>query len=183
VPLFSSLACLLLLPYVFCYLQTKEGKDAMGLTSMEFEDVMQEIRLDAEKKLAPHLKAAGKDTGDIRYSWDNDRIHQGADLMSVGIADDMRLELPELSSDMHKVIEHVHAQIQYHFDNWLWEFREGKPTVDMCKAKVQEIFMGVEGRKEPLITRDAIKSNVNSLHDTYRAIIGVNGGYPAKKFR
>ena len=66
------------------------------------------------------LKAEGMDCGDILYSWDNDRIHVGADLATVGIADDMRLELPECSSDMHKVIEHVHGNIQREFDEWLW---------------------------------------------------------------
>ena len=73
---------------------------------------MEQIRQDAEAKLAPFLKAEGMDCGDILYSWDNDRIHVGADLATVGIADDMRLELPECSSDMHKVIEHVHGNIQ-----------------------------------------------------------------------
>ena len=58
---------------------------------MEFEDVMEQIRQDAEAKLAPFLKAEGMDCGDILYSWDNDRIHVGADLATVGIADDMRL--------------------------------------------------------------------------------------------
>ena len=42
---------------------------------MEFEDVMEQIRQDAEAKLAPFLKAEGMDCGDILYSWDNDRIH------------------------------------------------------------------------------------------------------------
>ena len=86
---------------------------------------MEQIRQDAEAKLAPFLKAEGMDCGDILYSWDNDRIHVGADLATVGIADDMRLELPECSSDMHKVIEHVHGNIQREFDEWLWGYTTG----------------------------------------------------------
>ena len=155
------------------HLQTKEGKVAVGLTSAEFEDVMECIRKDAEKKLKAHLKAAGRDCGDILYSGDNDRIHQGADLATVGIADDMRLELPELSSDMHKVIEHVHARIQYHFDNWLWDFDGGKPKVEDCKEKVLQIF-------NDLISQESIKADVYTLHKTYHAIIKADGGYIAK---
>lgn len=143
---------------------------------MEFEDVMDAIRQDAEKKLKPFLKAAGRDAGDIKYSWDNDRIHAGADLATVGIADDMRLELPALSSDMHKVIEHVHARIQYHFENWLWDYGEGKPKVDECKEKVMEIFNNV-------ISQESIKADVYSLHKTYKAMIAANGGYIAKSLR
>lgn len=134
---------------------------------------MERIRKDAEKKLKAELKAAGRDTGDIKYSWDNDKIHQGADLATVGIADDMRLELPELSSDMHKVIEHVHAKIQHQFDDWLWGYGEGKPKVDECKEKVLQIFTH-------LISQKSIKADVHSLHKTYTAIVKANGGYIAK---
>ena len=173
---FPPLLFLLLLLCYVCYLQTKEGKEAVGLTSMEFEDVMDQIRQHAEAKLAPELKAAGLDCGDILYSWDNDRTHVGAELATVGIADDMRLELPECSSDMHKVIEHVHANIQREFDEWLWGFTTGKPTVQECKDKVEEIFTQV-------VSSDSVKSDVYSLHKTYDAIIKANGGYIAKTFR
>ena len=47
--------------------QRREGSS--GSTSMEFEDVMEQIRQDAEAKLAPFLKAEGMDCGDILYSW------------------------------------------------------------------------------------------------------------------
>ncbi len=129
-----------------------------------------------EAKLAPFLKAEGMDCGDILYSWDNDRIHVGADLATVGIADDMRLELPECSSDMHKVIEHVHGNIQREFDEWLWGYTTGKPTVDECKDKVLEIF-------DHVVSSDSVKRDVYSLHRTYRAIINANGGYVAKNVR
>lgn len=134
------------------------------------------IRKDAEKKLKPFLKAAKRDAGDIKYSWDNDKIHKGADLATVGIADDMRLELPALSSDMHKVIEHVHGRIDNHFQKWLWGFKEGKPKVAECKRKVMEIF-------QTKITQESIMNDVHSLHVTYRAIVKAKGGYIVKTLR
>lgn len=171
----SSLS-LLLLPA--CHLQTKEGKDAVGLTSMEFEEVMDQIKADAEVLLGPAVEEA-KQAGveaKIMYSWDNDKIHQGADLGSVGITDDMRLELPECSSDMHKVIEHVHGYMQREFENWLWGFEDSRPTVEQCKQKVEDIFREQVGI-------DSVLRDVHSLHKTYMAIIMAQGGYPAKAYR
>lgn len=162
------------------YLQTKEGKNAHGLTSMEFEDVMETIKKDAENKLEDALRAAGLDKTAIKYSWDNDKIHKGANLARVGFTADMRLELPPLSSDMHMVIEHVHAQIQKHFDNWLWGFDVGKPTVQQCKDKVQEIFWGPD-EDHQLITKDSITEDAHSLHFIYQAVINARGGYIAHK--
>ena len=52
--------------------QRREGSSGSNLHGVE--DVMEQIRQDAEAKLAPFLKAEGMDCGDILYSWDNDRI-------------------------------------------------------------------------------------------------------------
>lgn len=158
-----------------CHLQTKEGKDAVGLTSMEFEDIMDSIKADAEILLGPAVEESGG-KAKIMYSWDNDKIHQGADLASVDITDDMRLELPELSSDMHKVIEHVHGHIQREFEKWLWGFEDTRPSVEACKQQVEKIF-----REQ--ISIDSVCKDVHSLHKTYKAIIKAAGGYPAKAFR
>jgi hypothetical protein len=142
---------------------------------MELEYIMELIKADAETLLGPAVEEAGG-KAKIMYSWDNDKIHQGADLESVGITNDMRLELPECSSDMHKVIEHVHGHIQREFEKWLWGFESSRPSVQQCMQKVEDVF-----REQ--IGIDSVLKDVHSLHNTYRAIIKVAGGYPAKAYR
>lgn len=142
---------------------------------MEFEEVMGAIKEKAEAMLQPAMAAAGGKPK-IMYSWDNDKIHAGADLERVGITSSMRLELPPLSSDMHKVIEHVHAQVQRKFDDWLWDYEGQGPTAQECMDQVEAIF-----RQQ--ITTESIFRDVHSLHATYAAIIAAEGGYPAPKFR
>lgn len=168
----SSPSALLLPP---CHLQTKQGNTAVGLTSMEFEEIMDAIRSDAETLLGPAVEEAGG-KAKIIYSWDHDKIHVGADLAKVGITDDVRLELPECSSDMHKVIEHVHGHIQREFEEWLWGFEQTRPTVQECMEQVEEIF-------RVQVTQQSVLKDVHTLHKTYEAIIKAEGGYPAKTYR
>lgn len=134
---------------------------------MEFTDIMEEAKriLDSRpmrRKLAPGER--------YMVSYDNDRVHQGADLTEVGIMDEDRFELPELSSDMHKVVEHVHAWLQFRMQQWLETQENNKLTVRQCMDELERLFY-----KE--LKLESIRKDVHSLKATYKAVIDHQGGY------
>jgi hypothetical protein len=152
---------------------------------MEFEDVMGKVKAAAEAKLTPKLRGVGGGMK-IMYSWDNDKIHAGADVKEKGFTLEVRLALPPCSSDMHKVIEHVHARLQAKFQDWLLSYPGDKPSIAECKAKVEELFWHHEsvakgGRERGCV--GPVCKDVDTLPDTYRAILRANGSYPAKQYR
>lgn len=134
---------------------------------MEFTDIMEEAKriLDSRpmrRKLAPGER--------YMVSYDNDRVHQGANLTEVGIMDEDRFELPELSSDMHKVVEHVHAWLQFRMQQWLETQENNKLTVRQCMDELERLFY-----KE--LKLESIRKDVHSLKATYKAVIDHQGGY------
>lgn len=138
---------------------------------MEFEEIMGELKgvMDSAE-MSSKLKRGEK----WMYSWDNDKIHKGADLTKVGIMPEDSFELPELSSDMHKVVEHVHAWLQAKMQVWLLSQDEAKITVQQCKEELRRLF-------EQELSQDSIQADVKSLKATYKAVVEQQGGYiPAK---
>jgi hypothetical protein len=139
---------------------------------MEFEDIMAELKAKME---SPEISQLLKRGEKWLYSWDNDKIHKGADLSEVGFEPEDRFELPELSSDMHKVVEHVHAWLQARMQLWLEDKDEERLTIADCKAELQRLF-------EQELKLESIKNDVKSLKATYQAVIDHEGGYvPANK--
>lgn len=140
---------------------------------MEFEDIMGQLKeiMDSQEK-SQHLHRGEK----WQYSWDNDRIHEGADVEKVGITAEDRYPLPALSSDMHKVIENVHAWLQQQMELYLEEQGDDALDVDACKAHLQSLFMDH-------YKLQSIQANVDSLRDTYEAIVLAGGGYIAARHR
>jgi hypothetical protein len=68
-------------------------------------------------------------------------VHKGADLSTIGIQAEDRFYLPELSGDMHKVVEHVHGWLQARVQDWLaQQDRATALTVAQCKAELQRLF-------------------------------------------
>lgn len=151
--------------------QTKEGEVASSLTSMEFMDIMKQFKAIMESpKSYEHLERGEK----WQYSWDNDKIHQGADLEKVGFKEEDRYSLPPLSSDMHKVIENVHAWLQQEMEKWIEQQGDGPLKVEACKEELARLFR--KGYK-----KEWVQANVESLRDTYLSIVYAEGGYvPAK---
>lgn len=140
---------------------------------MEFTEIMGHIKAIMD---SPEMQQKLRFRESWSYSWDNDRVHKGADLSTVGITADLRFELPELSSDMHKVVEHVHGWLQKRMQKWLGK-QEGAPlTAAQCKDKLQQLF------KEDL-SISSIQKNVSSLKETYQAVINHGVGYPPSKYR
>lgn len=134
---------------------------------MEFEDIMGQVKATMDSPKNAQLLQRKEQW---LYSWDNDKVHKGADLTKVGIKAEDRFELPELSSDMHKVVEHVHAWLQLRMQQWLEDKDDEKVTVQQCKAELQRLF-------EHELTTESIKEDVATLKATYQAVIRHGGGY------
>lgn len=166
-----------LFPHPFCTpatpAQTKEGQVANSLTSMEFKDIMQEFRAIMESPESyEHLERGEK----WLYSYDNDKIHQGADLEQVGFTEEDRYSLPALSSDMHKVIENVHAWLQQEMEKYVEAQGDEALEVEECKQHLRDLF-------DQYCEQDWVQANVLSLPDTYNAIIIAGGGCVPARYR
>lgn len=134
---------------------------------MEFEHLMKKLKLHME---SPEMKQLLHHNEKWLYSWDNDKVHQGADIEKMGIEEEERFELPELSSDMHKVVEHVHACLQAKMQLWLEDKDDEKITVEQCMAELIRLF-------EHEVKLQSIRKDVKSLKATYQAVIDHSGGY------
>lgn len=173
-PLASRSACCPLLLLSSCtHQQTKEGKVAQGVTSMEWTEIAGKIK---DKAYSPENKLLLGRNEEWLFSWDNDKVHKGADLSEVGIEPEDRYYLPELSSDMHKVVENVHAWLQEKMQAWLEQQDKATLRVDACKQQLEHFFYNE-------LPTESIRKNVDSLPDTYEAIVLNNGGYLTKKRR
>lgn len=111
-----------------------------------------------------------------RYSYDNDKVHKGADLRVVGIEAADRFDLPPCSSDMHKAVEHIHGWLQAGMQKWLEEMEDSSLTAEACRQQLEHLFWH---KLKP----SSIAADVATLKSTYRAIIAAGGGYPPKKHR
>lgn len=136
------------------------------MTSDEFEEIMGKLRATME---APEMQQKLSRNQQWLYSWDNHKIHRGANLQTVGYEDADRFALPELSSDMHKVVEHVHGWLQARMQLWLEEQDEQKITVEQCKAELRRLF-------EEELSQESIKKDVASQKKTYAAVVAAEGG-------
>lgn len=107
-----------------------------------------------------------------RFSYDNAKPHNKA---QQALPPGSRLDLPALSPDMHKVVEHVHPRMAAEMLRWLRQ-RGGKAEVAECEQELRAVFARVA-------TADAVDRDVASLPGTYQAIIAAGGEFPAKSFR
>jgi hypothetical protein len=134
---------------------------------MEFEDIMGEAKAIIDRlQMQQHLKCNER----YMLSWDNDKIHRGADLETVGIMPNDRFILPELSSDMHKVVKHQHAWLQMKMQMWLETQDDGKLTPLQCMDQLERLFYQE-------LKKESILSDAKSLKATYQAVIDHQGGY------
>jgi hypothetical protein len=127
---------------------------------------------DSQQKVATHPNFKGQ----IIYSFDNDRAHTKAVpyLEAAGVLNSSnRAPLPALSPDMHKVVEHTHALLMYHFNEMMETLDDRPRSVDFYIEKLREIFF-----RE--VTPEIITKDTRTLRATYRAIIAADGGYICK---
>jgi hypothetical protein len=154
-------------------LQTKQGKRAKGATSHEVNEIMKKIREAAEKPQNMVHLARGEHW---LYSYDNDKIHRGADMGQMGILPEHRFPLPELSSEMHKVVEHVHAWLDYHMQLWLQKQNRKELKIEACKQQLEHLFYNV-------LKKESIQKDVQSLVQTFEAVVLAGGHHVTSEFR
>lgn len=140
---------------------------------MEFTEIMGKFKAELESpENLQHLKRGER----WLYSIDGDKIHVGADLEQVGIGEADLWPHPALSSDMHKVVENVHAWLQGQMEKWVAQQGDRKLTAEECKEQLNQLF-------EDGYQHAWIKSNVESLPWTYLAVLLADGGYVQPDFR
>lgn len=145
-------------------------------------DVLQALRakiLEVVRKHPGVFDLGGDDSGQRGpplISYDNDKIHLGADVQRVlGFA---RVPLPAHSHDMHKVIEHVHAYLKQAFKRALMALSPTAPRMqpEAYRSMLEEVFAKV-------VTADAVGKDVKSLRETYKRIVVLQGDYPEAQYR
>lgn len=162
-------------------------REALGPTAREFAEVVMKPIIQAGRSLQNNAKYKRYFPGDAEtlYSFDSARIHQaalvkdpnGTTLLTPywfqeGVH---RVPLPPYSPDMHKVIEHTHAVAEAKFGKWLMEDTK-KYNIEEYKAKFEQIY-------RESCTHKVVAADVQTLHDTYDAIVNVGGDWPVKEFR
>lgn len=115
-----------------------------------------------------------------KLSMDGDGCHKGANLAQFGITKRDIVPLPSLSSDMHRVPENCHANLQHHMQRWLIKHEQENPGMPVTgPAAMQELQTAFDHMTET----SEIARNVMSLKRVYQAIIDAGGGYAPKSLR
>jgi len=156
---------------------TKKGRPAKGCTAREFCDVMRSIHEAASTRVTPLL--VGSEQQQLVWSFDNDRVHQAAlpQLREEGLLTNTNIApLPPFSPDMHKVVEHCIARLTGMVAAALADTEDVHQDVAYWMGRLEAMFFGG-------VTADSIARDVGSLAETYMAILEVEGGYPAKRYR
>lgn len=152
-------------------LQTKKGKKAESVTSMEFEQWIGQLWQKLHTRRYQRKLPAGVS---YKLAFDNAGVHKGANLQQFGIQAGDILHTPPYSSDMQKVVEHAHANLYHGMQDWLLQPEQqnrGKLPIEDCKAKHDALFYNMT---------EAIQKDVLSLPATYDEIIQKQGGYISK---
>ena len=109
-------------------------------------------------------------------SMDNDSAHAAANLAGLNIwPANARFTCPPLSPDIHKAVEHVHGYLGGAMHSWRRHMLPNKPSHADCMKHLEELFMSYPPA--------AIQADIESLPETYQAIIDAAGMYPPKPYR
>ena len=156
--------------------QKAPHKEAKSPTAEEFVDYQREAVDRAAMLVDGHPDVFMNRDGSekpVLWSYDNPTIHtceracEG--LASIGITEHNRLPLPKYAGDMHKVIEHVHGTLEQRMQQVLWTIDE-RHDIRFYVATLRSIFF-------QSITPEMISADVDTLHDTYRAVIARGGDW------
>lgn len=159
-------------------LQTRTGKIARAPTAKEFETLfVKEVHPKIKEIVNANPLVFGEDGWLL--SMDNEKIH-GTGWKQIkqelNLDESKRLPLPAKSPDMHKVIEHVMAIIKSEFRKELGRLPNERLTAQGYCDLLKNIF-------DNKITKTGVMRDVESLVDTYKAIVARKGGWPDKKYR
>ena len=130
-------------------------------------------------------KEFGKDQARLNrnqpiFSLDNASVHNDLEDI-IGVGPYEHAPLPPRSPDMHKVIEHIFNLLQYR-----WHYT-------LCPAFCEDYNRNpgfrppqywniIEGVLRGLVTRDSIRADIMTLHDTYSYIVAHNGARAPRPF-
>lgn len=153
-------------------LQTKEGKPARGVTAEEFK-----------KEVLPAIMQAAQEKGlrQASYCFDNASVHKRAiNLMEQ--AGEQKIvkkfmRIPAWPPDFNKVIEHSHAILQEAF------FKALASSAVPAAIKGPGLRQLLSDTFFRAITKRPIAADVDTMKDTYKAVIAAKGDYPPPKFR
>ena len=97
-----------------------------------------------------------------------------------GITQGDIVPLPSLSSDMHKVPENCHANLQHHMQRWLIKHEQDHPGQAI---KAPQAMTELQTAFDHMTETGEIARNVGSLKRVYQSIIDAGGGYAPKRLR
>lgn len=159
------------------HLQTKGGaghpsKPASDITTAEFNDIFKElVQVLQTRKIAAGL---GR-TEHFIICLDHATVHsEAAGLLPRGW---QLLPHPPHSPECNKPIEHVHGIMDEKMLSWLLEYRElhpnSNPTPQQCKDQCVDFFTA--------LPTSSIAADINTLPQTWAAIVAAGGGYIARR--
>lgn len=99
-------------------------------------------------------------------------------LATLGLPQAEVFDLPVRSSDIHKVIEHMHGRLEQAFDSWFYFDPQPYP-LSAYKGVVKNLFYHREGVASPAV----IEGDVRTLPATLEAIAARGGGEIPKPLR
>lgn len=143
--------------------QNLKGAWAKGPTKKEFRDIIKKLVPKAEQIMAAnaHLLDNPEESDPI-YSFDGPSIHDPSNLTDVGVVEGQNtFPLPAYAGDIHKVIEHVHAQVTKSFAVFLQHVKS-KQSHQVYRAQAEHCFWRV--------TSESVARDVESLPDTLSVI-------------
>lgn len=113
-------------------------------------------------------------TKGIRYAFDPATFHEGAEEIKALPVENKLPGAPK-SPDLQKVIEHCHALVKMAYAKALQ-----MAGLDTTREELVDMFDDIV---EEHVHHDGIKSDVDSLLETYEQILESEGYYPASGFR
>ena len=149
-------------------LQTKKGTKARGCTSWEF---MYWVMPEA------YSQAVLAGIKDPIFAFDNNHIHHDVQEHPemLGLAPANILKLPNYSPDFNKAIEHNHAYTQSAF---MAELRDHPFDEPLDPVKLRQLLERVFFHHT---TVKMVCTDVDSMRQTWDAVIERKGGYPIPK--
>jgi hypothetical protein len=152
--------------------QTLAGNVAEGPTKEEFRDFVKSCTTKLQELTGnPRFRAS-----QVHWSWDNPTIHGSVadgDWKGLGITDRNFMAVPTYSPDMHKVIEHIHANVCRSLQRDINALR-GKGTskgLTYFTDKLQGHFQAYQA--------ESVEADVRSLAaETLREVISRKGDRP-----
>ena len=155
----------------FCCLQTKEGKEARGLTAQEFAHRAVDIHKAAFKEYVKDPAAWGYK---LRFSWDGSSAHTSAQ-PDIDLLPPQIVLPPAGSADLQRAVETPFSLIKKSFKRRL----AVEPRVRSVAQAVKLLAEVVED----VVTPEYVRSIIGSLPSTWLSVIEHGGDWAERAYR